>query len=372
MKFRSAVFAIFLLLAALPVLSYQASGIDLEGEESSVVVRAYIKIHDDGLLSLNFKVLWGASEFTGSDIFRPKAYPPTLPWADLDWDSLKEYITPIDTIEHLFNSTFSDGKKLTDTPEYFVKKALDIDTSFSIESVKPRILTEFMTIEIKVELMPGHNSYTIAPLRFLSKMDFGGFPPVGEVIIETASSIDIQPSSLAINHFLYPEGNRFKSEALYFENERITYDISEDSIRVRKLPFFLSATILYSLWIGAAILSMIMVAVASRRAKKRVNKGLEMWVGIGVVCFLAFIPYHLFLSYLFIVLGFAYSVRKSRMLTPEKEKEAEKEKKAKEGEEKEHEKEAEIPPPLPFSQTTIPVSDSSFAPSTKEENKSAP
>jgi len=318
MKCRLTALVLIFLLMVTPLMSHQASALDLEGESSNVTVRACIKIHDDGIISLNFKVLWGTSEFTGSDIFTPKTYPPNLPWEEIHWNNLKNYLTPIDTIEHLFNSSLPNGNNLTRSPEFFVKTVLDIDVSFKIESNSSRVIDEFKTVEIKMDIMPSKNSYTIAPLKFIKDIDFQGFPPIVEVEIETSSSISIQASSFALNHFLYPEGHRFKSEALYFEHSSVTYDTSEDSIKVRKLQPFFSASILYSLWLGAGILSMIMVMVTARRAKKKVDSGFWMWIGIGVICFLAFLPLHLFLSYFLILVGFAYSVRKSQMLMPER------------------------------------------------------
>ncbi len=177
MRGKATILVIFLLLSLIPILSSQTSAIDLEGESSNVTVTTYVKIHENGLISFNFKVLWGPNEFRGSDIFQPQAYPPILQWSGLQWENLKENIASIDTIESLFSNPLPDGKNLTASPEYFAKTVLEIDTSFSIESVEPRIIKEFMTIEVKMGLMPTDSSYTISPLSFLSKIDFGGFSP---------------------------------------------------------------------------------------------------------------------------------------------------------------------------------------------------
>ena len=152
----------------------------------------------------------------------------------------------------------------------------------------------------------------------------------------------------------------------------------------------ISSTILYSIWIGAAFLSMIILSVAGRRAKKRVNKGAEMWFAIGMVCFFAFLPYHLYLSMILIVIGFYYSVKKSKQLSPSdtSSSSSDKEKELPEEEEKgtsslpseqaigEKGRKAEdpispiqpeelktlIPPPLPLERTPTQSSDPSFAP----------
>jgi len=384
-KLNPIICIILIFTAVIPISSPPTSAIDLEGESSKVTVRAYVEIHNDGMIFLNFKVLWGISEFKDSDIFRPKAYPPTLPWSELEWNNLTTHITPIDTIQFLFDNPLPDGNKIIQSQEYFVKTVLDLDIPFRLKSIEPRVLSEFETIEIRAKIDPSEDSYTISPLRFLESIDFNGYPPVGELEIETGPSIDIQVSSLALNHFLFPEGHRFKSESLFgLESSRVSYDISEDSIKVRKLPIVISSAILYSLWVGAAILSMIIVSVAARRAQKRTNRGVEMWFGIGVVCFLAFIPYHLFISLLLVILGFFYSLKKSIALKPvpkEKKEESSKddipknesESAGEEGTTPAQQKEPPetddredfrslIPPPLPLSQTTIPKSDPSFAP----------
>jgi len=367
------------------------SGLDLDGESSRVTVRSNINIRSDGILTMNFKVIWGESEFHESDIYRPKAYPPVLPWTDLSWENLSTMITPIATIEYLFDSILPGGKTLVDSERHFIETVLDIDASYDITSVKPRILSEFETIEVRVEIEPSKSAYTIAPLKFLSKIDFHGFPPVGEIKIETGSSIDLQTSSFALNHFLFPEGHRFESEALFgFRSSYVTYDTSGDAIHVRKLPPVISSTLLYSLWIGAAFLSLVMVTVAARRAKKNVNKGVEMWFGIGMVCFFAFLPFHLYLSLLMIILGFYHSVKKSQSLKPVSSRKPSSEQADQPSSESgsgpvastpesgntqnkgmDREKplrpedlKAFIPPELPLSRTTIPHSDTSFAPPT--------
>jgi len=319
-----AIIIIFLLvMSPMLILEKNASAIDIGGgEESSVRVRAYISVHNDGILSLNFKVLYGRSEFDGSDIYRPHA--PVWQWPDFTYERIEENLTDIsgiDTIRHLFNDTISDGKKLTYSGEFFAKTVLGIDSKFTVLKAEPRVIAEFKTIEVKVEIKPDDSSYTISPLKFLSSMNFGGFPPVTGVKVETGPDINIESSSIVLNHFLYPEGHRFSTDTLYFGYDAVSYDTSKDSIKVQKLPPFLSSTILYYLWLGAAILSMIMVGVAGKKAGVRVNKGLEMWIGIGILCFLAFIPFHIYLSYLLILVGLVYSVRKSRRILPRIKKE---------------------------------------------------
>jgi len=319
MNSRVTALFIILALAIFPVLSIQASAIDLDGDSSKVTVRSCITIDSDGLMKLNFKVFWGESEFQDSNIFLPKAVPPILPWTDLAWENLSTMITPISTIQYLFDSPLPNGKTLVASEKHFVETVLDIDVPFTIRSIEPRILSEFQTIEIQARLEPSENSYTLSPLKFLPSIDFHEYPPHAEVEVNTGPSIVLQSNSFALNHFLLPEGHRFQSEGLFsIEDSRITYDTAEDSIHVRKLPAVISSTLLYSIWIGAAFLSMIILAVASRRAKVRVSKGGEMWFAIGMVCFFAFLPYHLFLSLILIVMGFYYSFQKSRSLKPEK------------------------------------------------------
>lgn len=303
-----------MLLSLLPV---QAEAIDLEGSTSRVTVRADIEIANDGMIILKFKVLWGESEFEDSDIYIPRAHPPGLSWDDLHWDNLSALIEPLVTIEYLFSSQMGSGRTFVTTPEYFVETVLDIDVSFVLESVEQTILPEFDTLIIRADLKPDESSYTISPLSFLSKIDFNGFPPNGEVVIETDPSIDLQASSFALNHFLLPEGHRFKSEALFgLESSSVTYDTEDDSLHVRKLSPVISSTLLYFIFLGAAFLSMSIVSVAARRAKRQVNKGFEMWIGIGLVCLIASFPFHLYLSLLLIAAGFYRSLQKSKSLKP--------------------------------------------------------
>ena len=386
---RFQAFLIIFALAILFIIPLQASAVDLDGESSKVTVRSRIIIDSDGMMKLTFQVLWGESEFEESNIFRPRVVPPVLPWTDLSWENLSTMITPISTIRYLFESPLTDGRTIVASENHFIETVLDIDVSFSLQSVETRILAEFDMIEIQSRLEPSESSYTISPLKFLSELDFHGYPPLGEVEIETGPSIMLQSSSFALNHFLLPEGHRFSSKGLFsVEDDRITYDTSEDSIHVRKLPLVISATLLYSVWIGAAFLSMVMLSVAGRRAKKRINKGAEMWFAIGAVCFFAFLPYHLYLSLILIIIGFYYSAKKSQDLKPAEKPSSpskdehplpredpsglmpkeqaigERPQKAEEPLEPLQSEELTtlIPPPVPLVKTTIDTSDPSFTP----------
>ena len=321
MSLKRSISPFVLSLLLLSILPGQVSAFDLGGSSSLVTVRSDIYMANDGVIILEFKALWGDSEFTVSNIFRPEAIH--LTWDDLVWSNLSAYlaplvrITPPVTIEYLFSSEVGGGKTLVASPVFFVSTVLGIDSPFLIRSMTQCILPDFETIMIRAELEPERNAYTISPLRFLSGLDFQGFPPSGEVVIETESQIDLRTSSLSINHFMLPEGHRFKSRPLFgIESSRTTYDIAEDEIHVRNLPPVISTTLIYYLLLGAAFLSMIMVSVAARRAKIRTPKGLGMWVGIGAVCFLAFIPYHMYISMVLIVLGFYRSVQRSRSFLP--------------------------------------------------------
>ena len=270
---------------------------------------------------LDFTLNWGPNEYKENKVFLPT--PTYLAWEELQTFSAINS-SRLDTLR---NTTIgSTGKTLFSDKEFFAQTVLGGDfqtgeAKFELRGIKQSDIAyygEFDELIIKFTVKAKESSYTIKPLAFIYSI-FDTMLPETRVVIKGSPSITISSSSFHFYHYMLLDGETFTTENLFdLSNENMLYDVESDEITIQETPFLLSSAILFYFIAFGFVVTGIALAIANRGSRYKVPKGFFLWVKVCAVYYVAFIPYHFYLTILLIIGVFIYLMRKASILNKRK------------------------------------------------------
>ena len=312
---------------------------------------------------LQFTMNWGPFQYKENKVFKPKAIY-------LSWEELQTFSAVNSSrLDTLRNTTIGNtGKTIFSDPEFFVQTVLGGDfekgkISFACGDIKPGHIAyykEFEELVIKILISEvDASSYILRPLHFIYPV-FGNMLPETRIEIFGSPSITIRSSSFNLYHYRTLDGETFTTENLFeLSSDTLLYDVESGEIRVRRTPPLLTSATLFYFMFLAFFISVAAMGFANRKSGAKVPKGFYLWVKVFIFYFLAFIPYHFYLTLLLITVVLAYSLHKSRILLKRAKK-------------KEELKKEEVGAPLQREEEMKKVSAESFMPSQEETETTPP
>ncbi len=313
----------------LPGPGVQEANAQITGSSFGIFVEMNYKSKEE--FSLEFTMNWGPFEYEKNKVFQPTA-------SYLAWEELQSFAATNSTqLDILRNTPFPGTSHLIfSEPNFFVRTVLGGDFLSGDASFKPidkddipqsaiAYYSEFDELVITLDVVVEESSYTIRPLSFVYGI-FDFMLPETRVVIRASPSVTLQSSGFNLYHYMVPDGEFFTSEdTLGLGNKDFIYSVEEDEISISETPVLTAATLFY-LFVFFLVVSFLALALANRKSRYKVPRGFFLWVKVFVIYFLAFLPFHFYLTVLLMVVVFLYLLKKAGLLRKIKKEDRQREK----------------------------------------------